>query len=89
MGIADRFVLDRAQAETLRGVIGRLLEPAIVEHQRLGLLVFQEQFAVVGAFQPSRDQLGDLGLVETGAVNQRRNGWIHGLLRGNTLQAIR
>ena len=51
MRIADRFVLHRAQAETLRGVVGRLFQPAVVEHQRFGLAVFEEQFAVVGAFK--------------------------------------
>ena len=68
--IADRLVLDRAQAEALRGVVGRLLEPAIVEGQRLGLPVFQEQFAVVGAVQPAADRLADLVAVEAGAVDQ-------------------
>ena len=51
MRIADRLVLDRAQAEALRGVVGRLLQPAIVEHQHFGLAVFEEQFAVVGALE--------------------------------------
>src|SRR6185437_14646449 len=47
--IADGVALDRAQAEALRGVVGRLLEAAIVVDQRLGLFVFEKQFAVVGA----------------------------------------
>jgi len=42
MRIADRLVLDRAQAEPLRRIVRRLLEPAVVEGERLGLLVFQE-----------------------------------------------
>ncbi len=79
--IADRFVLDRAQAETLRRVIGRLLESAIVEHERFGLLVFQEQFAVVGAVEPARQRLADRVAVEPGAVDQRGEGGVHGILR--------
>ena len=51
MGIADRLVLHRAQPEALRGVVGRLFQAAIVEAERLGLAIFQEQFAVVGAFE--------------------------------------
>ena len=51
MRIADRLALDGAQPEALRGVVGRLLQAAVVEHQHLGLAVFEEQFAVVGAFE--------------------------------------
>ena len=75
MGIADRLVLHRAQAEALRGVVGRLLEAAVVEHQRFRLAVFQEQFAVVGAVQPALDDLADLALVEAGAVDAGRK-WL-------------
>ena len=77
VGIADRLVLHRAQAETLRGVVGRLLEAAIVEHQHFGLAIFQEQFAVVGAVQAAPDQLANLGFVEPGAVDKGGNGWVH------------
>src|SRR5882757_10751207 len=70
MRIADRVVLDRAQAKTLRGVVGRLLQPPIVEHQRFGLAVFQEQFAVVGAGKPARELAANLVAVEIGAVEQ-------------------
>ena len=89
MRIADRLILDRAQAEALRGVIGRLLEPAIVEHQHFGLPIFQEQFAVVGAVEAARDELAHLALVEPGAVDQRGNGWFHGKVSGMTAQQIR
>ena len=74
MGVADRVVLDRAQAEALRGVVGRLLQPAIVEHQRFGLAVFQEQLAVVGARKPARDLVAHLVAVEVGAVEQGGRG---------------
>ena len=70
MGVANGLILDGAQAEALGGVVSRLLEAAVVEGQRLGLLVFEEQFAVVGAFQAAADQLADLALVEAGAVDQ-------------------
>ncbi|MGY3121671.1 hypothetical protein ACVWXQ_005608 [Bradyrhizobium sp. S3.14.4] len=76
MGIADRIVLDGAQAKALRGVIGRLLQPPIVEHQRFGLAVFQEQFAVVGTGKPACDLVADLIAVEIGAVEQGGGGWI-------------
>ena len=52
MRIADRVVLHRTQAKALRGVVGRLLQPAVVEHQHFGLAVFEEEFAIVGAFEP-------------------------------------
>jgi hypothetical protein len=70
MRVADGVVLDCAQAKTLRGVIGRLLQSAIVEHQRFGLAIFQEQFAVIGAFEPARDLPADGITVEIGAVDQ-------------------
>ena len=70
MRIADRLVLDRAQAEALRGVVGRLLQASIVEHQHLRLAVFEIKLAVVGAFEAMRDDLGDPGAVEAGAVDQ-------------------
>ena len=70
MRVADRVVLDRAQAKALRGVVGRLLQPAIVEHQRFGLAVFQEQLAIVGALQPPRDLVAYGIAVEIGAVEQ-------------------
>ena len=79
MRIADRLVLDRAQAEALRGVVGRLLEPAIVETERFGLAIFQEQFAVVGAFQPMRDGFADHCAVEPGAVEKGGNAVVHGI----------
>ncbi|MGY3404576.1 hypothetical protein ACVWZV_000689 [Bradyrhizobium sp. GM5.1] len=70
MRVADGVVLDGAQAKTLRGIVGRLLQPAIVEHQRFGLAVFQEQFAVVGTGKPARELVANLIAVEIGAVEQ-------------------
>ena len=74
MRIADRLVLDGAQTEPLRGVVGRLLQPAVVEHQHFGLAVFEEQLAVVGAFEPAANDLGEPWTVETGAIDQRNGG---------------
>ena len=71
MRVADRVVLDRAQAEALRGVVGRLLEPAIVEHQRFGLAVFEEQFAVVGAGKLARHFTTHDVAIQIGAVEKR------------------
>ena len=62
--ITDRFIFNRTQAKTLRGVICRLLESPVVESERLGLTVFEEQFAIVGAVEPTADQLPHLGAVE-------------------------
>ena len=70
MGIADRVVLDGAQAEALRGVVGRLFQPAVVEQQHFRLAVFEEQFAVVGAFEPALENFYGRWLVEAGAVEE-------------------
>ena len=51
MGIADGFVLDRAQPKALRGVIGGVFQAPVIEAKRFGLAIFQEQFAVVGTFE--------------------------------------
>ena len=71
MRIADRLVLDGAQTEALRGVVGRLLQPAIIEHQHLGLAIFEVKLAVVGAFEAAGNDLGEARPVEPGAVDQR------------------
>ena len=74
MRIADRVILHRAQPKPLRGVVGGLLQPPIVEHQRFGLAVFQEQFAIVGPLQPARHLMADGIAVEIGAVEQGGGG---------------
>ena len=83
MGIADRLILDGAEPETLRGVVGRLLQAAIVEQQRLGLAVLQKQFAIVGPFKAALDQAGHFAAVESAAVDQRGNRLIHAFLRSH------
>jgi hypothetical protein len=70
MGIADRLVLHRAQSETLRRVVGRLLQAPVVEHQHLGLLVFEEELAVVGAFQGALEMPADLRGIEARTVDE-------------------
>jgi hypothetical protein len=72
VGIADCLVFHRAQPETLRSVIGRLLQAPIVEHQHLGLFVFEEELAIVGAFQGALELPADLGGIEAGAVDEGR-----------------
>src|SRR5215212_5388767 len=74
MRVADRILLHRAQAKTLRGVVGGLLQPAIVEHQRLGLAVLQEQLAIVSAGKGARDLMPHGIAVEVGAVEQGGRG---------------
>src|SRR5271154_687665 len=78
MRIADRVVLYRAQAKTLRGVVGGLLQPAIVEHQHFGLGVFQKQLAIVGAGKAASDLMAHGIAVETGAVEKRGCGGHNG-----------
>ena len=51
MGVADRLVLDGAQPEPLVRVVGRLLQPSVVEQEHLGLGIFEIELAVVGAFE--------------------------------------
>ena len=77
MGVANCLILDGPQPKTLRGVVGGLLEAAVVEQQHLRLPVFEEEFAVIGAVEAASDDFGDLGLVEAGAVEQGRGGF-HG-----------
>jgi hypothetical protein len=74
MRIADRIVLHRAQAKTLVGVVGRLLQAPIVKTERFGLTVFQKQLAIVGAQKPPRDLASDGIAVEIGAVEQGGGG---------------
>ena len=72
MRIAHRLVLDGAQAEALVGVVGRLLEPAVVEDEHLGLGVFEVELAVIGAFEAA-GKMSARGLaVEAGAIEERR-----------------
>ncbi len=70
MRIAHRLIFHRTQTKTLRGVVRRLLETAVVERERLGLAVFEEQFAIVGALEAAADQLAHLGAVEARSVDQ-------------------
>ena len=70
VGVADRVTLHRAQAKALRGVVGRLLQPRIVEHQHLGLAIFQEHLAVVCASETSRDFAANDVAIKAGAVEQ-------------------
>ncbi|MNY38761.1 hypothetical protein D3C86_1734060 [compost metagenome] len=51
MGVAGGLARHDAQAETLDGVIGGALQPAVVKDQGFALGLFQKQFAVVGAGQ--------------------------------------
>ncbi len=71
MRIADGVVLDGAQPEALGRIVGRLLEPAVVEDQHFGLAVFEEKLTVIGAIEAAGHDLVDLPAVEAGAVDQR------------------
>jgi hypothetical protein len=85
VGIADGFVLHRSQAEALDRIVACLLEPAVIESQGLGLPVFKEQLAVVGALEPASHNLTHLAAVEAGAVDEGGDGGVHSLLRKGVL----
>jgi len=68
--MADRIVLHRVRAKPLAGVVGGLLQPAIVKTLRFGLAIFQEQLALVGTRQPPRNLASDSIAVEIGAVEE-------------------
>ena len=70
MGIADRLVLDRAQPKTLRRVVSRLFQPAVVERQNFGLAIFEIKLAVVGAIEAAGDDFSQTRPVEAGAIDE-------------------
>ena len=74
MGITDGLVLDGAQPKALVGVVGRLLEPPVVEDEHLRLRIFEIDFTVVGAFQATSEMSARGLTVETGAVEKRDGG---------------
>ncbi len=74
MGVADRLVLDGTHAEALRGVVGRLLEPPVVEMQHLGLAIFEKQLAVIGTLEAAGELPAGFIAVQSGAVEQRHGG---------------
>jgi hypothetical protein len=51
VGVAGGLARHHPQAETLGGVPGRRLQPAVVEHQRFRFGAFEEQLPVVGSRQ--------------------------------------
>ena len=71
MGIADSLVLDGAQTKSLVGIVGRLLEPAVVEDRALGLGIFKIKLAVVGAFEAVGEVPSRIPAVEPGALEKR------------------
>src|SRR5262245_20736310 len=79
--IADRLVLDGAEPETLVGIVGRLLEPAVVEHEHLGLGIFEIEFAVVGAFETTGKMPARVLAGEAGTVEKRHGGRGHERIR--------
>ena len=83
MCVADRLALHGAQTEALRGVVGRLLQAAVVEHQRLGLPVLEEKLAVVGAVEAARQQPGGFVRVEAGTGKQAQRLIGHGRIQMN------
>jgi hypothetical protein len=76
MRIPDRVILHRAQAKPLARVVGRLLQPAVVEGERFGLAILQKQFAIVSTRQSSCHFPPYGVAVEIGAVEKRSRGGI-------------
>jgi hypothetical protein len=77
VGVAGLLAGHHAQAEALGGVVGRALQPPVVEGQHLALRPFQEQLPVVGAVQGrlqagERDLGGRFGGVEDGGGGGQR-----------------
>src|SRR6202000_3253184 len=64
MRIADRVVLDGAQPEPLRSVVGGLLQPPVVEYQDLRLAVLEVELAVIRALEAAGDDLVDVSTIE-------------------------
>ncbi|MNE72320.1 hypothetical protein D3C80_1682480 [compost metagenome] len=63
MGVSNGLAGNGAQAKTLVGIEGAALQAAVIEGQRFGLRMFDEQLAIVCAGERFRDQLAQLRLV--------------------------
>ena len=70
MGVGDRLPGDGTQPEPLRHVVGRRLQPAVIEDQALADGVFEEQLAVVGAGQRTVDHGPGGRRVESGPLEE-------------------
>ena len=55
---------DTAQAKTLRGIEAGIFQPAIVEHEALGLAILKIQLAVVSAMQRVVDNFLNTALIQ-------------------------
>src|SRR5215208_7332127 len=75
--IADGLILNSAQTKPLRGVIGRLLEPAVIAQQHFRLAVFEKKLAVVGALQATGKIAAGVVAIETGAIELGDGGGCH------------
>jgi hypothetical protein len=71
MGVADGVGFHRSEPEALGGVVGRLLQAPVVEDECLGLAVFEEKLAVVGALETTVEVALEAHSVEPGAVDER------------------
>ena len=71
MGVTHRLVLDGTQTKTLVGIVGCLLEPTIVEDQRLRLRIFKIKLAIVGAFEAVGEMAARVPLVKPGTLEER------------------
>src|SRR6185295_1831323 len=62
------------QAEALGGVIGRRLQPPVVEQERFALGALDEQLPVVGAAQRIGQDFLGAGGIDSGGVEDRGGG---------------
>ena len=71
MRIAGGLVRDAAQTKTLVRVIGRRLQPPIVERQRFREPVFEEQLPIVSVGDRVFHQTFDAGSVEASGFKKQ------------------
>jgi hypothetical protein len=62
----------------LVGIVGRLLEPPIVEDEHLGLGIFEIEFAVIGAFKAAGQVSTRCLAIEADTIEERRGLCGHG-----------
>ena len=71
MGVAHRFVGDRAQPESLCRIERGIAQPTVIEGKAFRLAVFEKQLTVIGAGQRVPDDAGDSVAVHTRALEKQ------------------
>jgi hypothetical protein len=81
VGRAGDRAVDRPESEPLAGVIARLTDAAVVQHQRLAALAFQEQFAIIGPGQGAAQHGQRPVAVQPGVEWGKGGGGVFGTMR--------